>query len=426
MGLYRGAGGGRCGQTHSHMAITIEIFKVGRHTATSGETHEFSEKDIRQIASSYRPGLHEAPIVIGHPKDNAPAWGWTKSLHARQKTLLAVADQVEPSFQEAVKAGRYKKVSASLYAKDSPSNPTPGQYYLRHIGFLGAAAPAVKGLGDVQFSEKGAFTIEFAEGDSAVEGDAAATAATTADKVVSQAGAAVANAVTELVVRLATAKVLDSVKAAFPDIDATKLESTVTEAVTAAMATPPDGETSGTALQRTVETALVGAAELPIKEAVSAAGAAAPAVGAADATGTADHTERTARERELKAREDQLAASERRLRRSEHETYLAQLGREGKVLPITRAQALDLLEQTASGTLSFAEGQPTAVDLIKKVMGAIPKTVEFGEIAGTGGEPAGDDPAAIARAATAYQNEQLGKGIHVSTSEAVRHVRGSR
>lgn len=406
------------------MAITIEIFKAGKHTATSGETHEFSEGDIRQIASSYRPGLHEAPIVIGHPKDNAPAWGWTKSLHARGKKLLAVADQIEPSFAEAVKGGRYKKISASLYAKDSPANPTPGHYYLRHIGFLGAAAPAVKGLGDVQFTESDkTFTVEFAEGDSAVGGDAAATAATAADQVVSQAGAAVANAVTELVVKLATAKVLAELKTAFPDLDAAKVETTVTEAVTAALATPPDGETSGTALQRAVETALVGAAELPIKEAVSAAGAAVPATGTASPT--ADHAEPTARERELKAREEALAASERRLRRSEHETYLAGLARDGKVLPISRAQALDLLEQTASGTLSFAEGQPTAAELIKKVMGAVPKTVEFRELSGS--EPVdGDDAAAIAKAASAYQTEQHHKGVYVSTSEAVRHVRGSR
>ncbi len=53
-----------------------------------------------------------------------------------------------------VKAGRFKSRSASFYHPDNPNNPKPGVYYLRHVGFLGAQPPAVKGLKAVEFIKK--------------------------------------------------------------------------------------------------------------------------------------------------------------------------------------------------------------------------------------------------------------------------------
>ncbi|MFV2030801.1 2-oxoacid:acceptor oxidoreductase, partial [Neisseria sp. S1] len=61
-----------------------------------------------------------------------------------------------------VKAGRYKKVSASFYPPGSPSNPVPGKWYVRHVGFLGAHPPAVKGLAPINFADGEQF-IEFSE-----------------------------------------------------------------------------------------------------------------------------------------------------------------------------------------------------------------------------------------------------------------------
>jgi hypothetical protein len=65
-----------------------------------------------------------------------------------------------------VKAGAYKKVSASFYPKDHPNNPTPGVYALRHVGFLGAQPPAVKGLKPTEFAEEAdciEIELDFAE-----------------------------------------------------------------------------------------------------------------------------------------------------------------------------------------------------------------------------------------------------------------------
>jgi hypothetical protein len=75
--------------------------------------------------------------------------------------LVADPDQVEPAFAEMVRDGRFKRVSAELYPREHPGNPTPGRLHLKHIGFLGAAAPAVKGLKPVSFSALQAGCITF-------------------------------------------------------------------------------------------------------------------------------------------------------------------------------------------------------------------------------------------------------------------------
>lgn len=142
----------------------IEIFRIGTHTAMSGQTLEFSRDLLSDAVSAYQADLHEAPIVIGHPKDNHPAFGWIDHLELTDDGIvLAHPKQVDSDFAELVKEGRYKKRSASWYSPDSPANPTPGKLYLRHVGFLGAMPPALKGLGDVQFNEAEEGVLEFAE-----------------------------------------------------------------------------------------------------------------------------------------------------------------------------------------------------------------------------------------------------------------------
>ncbi|AMO58265.1 hypothetical protein [Endozoicomonas montiporae] len=129
----------------------IHIFKAGNHTSSQGQSLSFTEDHLKASVEAYDPSLHEAPIVIGHPKGNAPAWGWVSSLSYGEDGLTASPDQVDANFEELVQAGRFKKVSASFYPPDSANNPVPGVFYLRHVGFLGAQPPAIKGLKGVDF-----------------------------------------------------------------------------------------------------------------------------------------------------------------------------------------------------------------------------------------------------------------------------------
>lgn len=141
-----------------------EIFKAGKHIDNAGNSQEFTEQDVAAIAEAYNTTVHEAPIVVGHPKLDGPAYGWVKSLSANNGSLVAEFSELEPAFAELVQSKRYKKVSASFYPPTAPANPTPGQWYLKHLGFLGATPPAIKGLAEINFSEDDTVvSIEFGE-----------------------------------------------------------------------------------------------------------------------------------------------------------------------------------------------------------------------------------------------------------------------
>jgi hypothetical protein len=128
------------------------VFRAGVHTDSAGKVRAFTPADLDHIVSSYDPARHEAPVVIGHPEDNSPAFGWVRGLNHEDGTLYANAD-LYPDFERMVRDGLFKKRSISLYEDGT----------LRHIGFLGARPPAIKGLPDIRFHEGDATTIEFME-----------------------------------------------------------------------------------------------------------------------------------------------------------------------------------------------------------------------------------------------------------------------
>lgn len=140
----------------------LEILKVGAVTAKNGIRYDFTESDLRHIADVYNPLLYRAPLVIGHPSEEAPAYGYVKSLSYANGKLLADPAQVDPQFSNMVNSGKYLSLSGSFYAPHAPGNPKPGTTYLRHVGFLGATPPAVKGLAFPQFAEGRNGIIEFA------------------------------------------------------------------------------------------------------------------------------------------------------------------------------------------------------------------------------------------------------------------------
>lgn len=131
----------------------IEIFKTGTHTDSKGHTKTWGDSDLELIVSMHDPKTHEVPLVIGHPESNAPAYGWVEGLKKEGMSLFMKARDIIPEFAEMVKRGLFKKRSISIYPNGT----------LRHVGFLGAAAPAIKGLKDISFkegAEEGA-TFEF-------------------------------------------------------------------------------------------------------------------------------------------------------------------------------------------------------------------------------------------------------------------------
>lgn len=141
----------------------IEIFKAGKRPDAHGTVVEITPADLQQVVDAYDVAYHEAPAVIGHPQMNAPAYAWVKGLQLDGDVLKAELDQVHPEFAEMVTDGRFKKVSASFYLANSPDNPKQGSLYLRHVGFLGAMPPAVKGLRNPEFNESEQGIVDFCE-----------------------------------------------------------------------------------------------------------------------------------------------------------------------------------------------------------------------------------------------------------------------
>jgi ribosomal protein L12E/L44/L45/RPP1/RPP2 len=130
----------------------ISIFRGGKQKDSMGREHDGNAL-IDKAVANFNAVVHEPPAVIGHPQDNAPAYGWVDGLKKQGDLLMAKFKQVEPAFADMVRKGLFKKRSAAFYPDGT----------LRHVGFLGAMPPAVKGLPDVAFAEGDAAVFEFSE-----------------------------------------------------------------------------------------------------------------------------------------------------------------------------------------------------------------------------------------------------------------------
>jgi hypothetical protein len=318
----------------------LAIFRAGTHVSTDGRSIEFSDADIAEIAASYNPALAEAPMVVGHPKLDAPAYGWAKSLRVDGGMLYAEPHQVEEQFANLVNTGRFKNRSASIYLRDTPGNPTPGKLYLRHIGFLGAAAPAVKGLPNAQF----------AEGDGAVE--------------FSMPGYAIGNVLVDVLQRVrdwfVETQGAEKADLIIPQWQIRSLDEIAS---------------------RTDDTVVPAYAE-------HNAGATTLEIDMPNQDTSADFAERetalTTRQNELETRERAIANREGKARREEAVTFADQLVADGKVLPRHKEPVIELLlALPVDQPLEFAEGgaqvKKPGADVLRDLLDSLPKQVDYAE-----------------------------------------------
>ena len=90
----------------------IDIFRAGCYEGKGC----FSEEDIDQIIANFTPGT--VPIVIGHPKENDPAWGWGAELKREGDTLYARFKDVDPTFAQWVEEGHHRNRSIKIALTD--------------------------------------------------------------------------------------------------------------------------------------------------------------------------------------------------------------------------------------------------------------------------------------------------------------------
>ncbi|QDL55926.1 hypothetical protein [Rhodoferax aquaticus] len=124
----------------------IEVFRAGTHTDSKGRGCTFTEADLDQMVSNLALGA--APAVLGHPKHNDPAYGWVKPEGAKREgaSLFVKFEDVNPAFAASVDSGAYRNRSVSVF-QDKDAG-----WRLRHVGWLGAAPPAIDGLAPLDYS----------------------------------------------------------------------------------------------------------------------------------------------------------------------------------------------------------------------------------------------------------------------------------
>lgn len=314
----------------------LQIFKPGRHTAMSGAVLEFSAADLAATAAAYDPARHEAPIVVGHPRLDAPAYGWVKGLSA-SNGLEAEPHQVDPAFAEMVDAGRFKKISASFFAPDSPQNPVPGCYYLRHVGFLGAQPPAVKGLRAPEFGEGEEGIVEFAD-------------------ISDMQNASLWRRMREFIIAQFGLEQADSV---VPDYAVATLE---TEART---------ESNDEAASLDPATPAAPAFSTPLDQ-------------QGDDMSAEDKARLEALEAENKRLKDERIAGERAARHAANVSFCDALVTEGRLLPGNRDIAVATLDyfSVAPEPVEFGEGEARKplLDAFREFLTGMPKAIEFGEV----------------------------------------------
>lgn len=354
----------------------IEIFKTGSHTDSAGNTRTWTEEDLDAIQRKYNPAEHEAPVVIGHPENNAPAFGWVEGLERKGGVLYARLKDLVPEFVEAVKKGLFKKRSISLYPDMT----------LRHVGFLGAIPPAVKGLADVAFSESEAVTIEFADYRINVIGN-------------------VFQRLREWMIEKFGTEAADKVVNNW-EIEEMKREEKEPEAETAS-AFNEGGKEDMDKIQE-LETKLK-EKEIALSE-------------------FADKDK--AKEDEIARLKKELEEEKAKQRKVEFQSFCEALMKEGRLTPAMKPAVLDFMEILHSaGEYEFAEADGKAkaqpIEKFKALLNNLPKQIEFSEMATKGKAGEGidmSDPEAIAKKAIEYKESEERAGRVISIAQAVKHI----
>lgn len=134
----------------------IEIFRAGDY----GAKGNWPPEKLALAVANFKTGVWKPPAVLGHPQEDSPAHGWVEDLRLHRDVLEAKFEKATPQFEALVRDGRFPNRSTAFYLDPEGKGPV-----VRHVGFLGAVPPEVKGLAPIQFSGGEFVAIEFNEED---------------------------------------------------------------------------------------------------------------------------------------------------------------------------------------------------------------------------------------------------------------------
>ncbi len=380
----------------------IDIFRAGMHRDSVGRRRTWSEDDLDGVVAAHERG-DPAPVVVGHPGMDAPAWGWIDGLRRTGDRLQARLRDLDPAFREAVEAGRYAGRSVAL--QDSGDG-----FRLQHLGFLGGAAPAVNGLVPTQFSGAPALTYSFA-----------------ASELESWGWASVARVFRRLRDWLIEKEGVERADALIAEWeieqvnDAKERSDAPAPAFAEAGGTPENpGDEAGAQPAPAADNTKT-EDEMSGDERKKAADAAAER-----AKIEADRKALDQREAALEAERAAFAAEEqRRAAETELDAHIAA----GRVLPAEKdglARFMAGLASDDGAAFTYAEGgaetKETPRVYFSSFLARLPKRIDYGETAGGGSPADANDPAAVARAALTLMAADKTGGLTID--RAVRQVAG--
>ena len=387
---------------HDFKGLTdfFSVFKAGTQTDSKGNTKDWTHEELDQIVSNTKARAEKnifngSPLVVGHPATNGPAYGWLLDVKRDGDDLQVKADDktLHDEFANGVEEGRWPNRSVRI-AKDDNG------FYLAHVGFLGAAPPAVKGMDAIYAADEGEF-FDYADADTYTPNVLTRFMRGMRDFIIDKFDIETADKVVpDYQIESMTSHANSLHDNEDPDQPLTSFNK-------------PEGDKSMSEFtQAQLDEAVEKARQ---EERIKAEG---------------DFSQKKADlESELnKAREDRLRVD-----------FAAQVDALVDAGQLTPAQAegmvdfmlaLDAAGEATEFEFSTGEGdkaetkKQSPVDWFTNFTKSIGKQVELGE-SGAGDDTVtdfGGDPQAIANAAVEYQSAQATKGVTVSISDAVAHV----
>lgn len=370
----------------------IEVFRAGTHKDSKGRSCTFSVADLDQMVSNLALGA--APAVLGHPKHNDPAYAWVKPDGAKVEgnSLFVKFEDINPAFEAGVNSGAYRNRSVSVF-QDKDAG-----WRMRHVGWLGAAAPAIDGLQPLDYSaEVDAYEFDAEDWDIGYAlGDTAELLRGLREQLIADKG-------------------IEAADAALPNWRIQSVADAAERVKAAARAEPDEGATGSFSKPNTT-----GGDMSITQEQLDAAVA-------------------QARKEAEDAAAANFAASQAELIRLQGERQAERIGvlikdwtAKGLVTPAEvhgLAEFMTSLE-AADAEFSFSaadskEVKKTPAQFFAEFMASRKAVVKLGNLSDTGGdqnEIDRTDAGQIADRAREYMKEQEGKGLSVSLPEAVAYV----
>lgn len=373
---------------------TINISKVGKATSVEGVVVDFTEDVLREVVATYDPNLCEAPIVVGHPKLDSPSFGFIDRLSFADGKLVGVEDQVDPDFNELRRKGRFKHPSASFFTPTAPNNPTPGKWYLRHVGYLGGATPALKGLNGKAISfadaDDGVVTVSFADGD-----------------LPAFSGAGIARMFRGLRDWLISKEGTEVADQLLPDWEIEDLRRVSQRAAEQTDSTRPFGSASFADPRTATQQEHMSTPKTPEQL----------------------QTELDAAKKQIQTLQNAERTREADKRHAEHvsfaDTLITQARWPAGAKEVLVASLDHLATPVDSACVSFGDGEAARPlhEVLREQLQTLPESVSFGEVAGKG---SGADKAMTNRQvsdrAAEYRNRMAAKGQHISMGQAIDAV----